>query len=121
MANDLNRTALCGRLTQDSKISYTTTGVAVTEFSIAVNRSRKQGDQWIDDPSFFAIKAFGKVGENIQPYLTKGKQVVIDGYLKQERWEYEGQKQSRVLVHAEQIQLLGGGQKESDQGYGYGV
>lgn len=115
--NDMNHFAAIGRLTADAKISYTTNGSAIVNFSIAVNRSKKQGDEWVDDPSFFACKVFGKQGEALNPYLKKGQQVAIEGYLKQERWQdQEGVHQSRVVLCADNIQLTGGHRDNNDNG-----
>ena len=85
--------------------------------SIAVNRSKKQGDQWVDEVSYFDITIWGKTAENLKPYLLKGKQIAVDGHLKQDRWEKDGQKQSRITVVADSVQLLGG--KNDDGGSGY--
>lgn len=103
---DLNKLQIIGRLTQDAALNYTPSGTAAANFSIAVDHmKRKDGTT---DTSFFNCKVFGKLAENLNSYLTKGKQVAISAYLKQERWEKDGQKQSRVILNCEEIQLLGG-------------
>lgn len=128
MANDINKTVVVGRLTKDMELAYTSGGLCIGKFSIAVNRDRKSGDEWVQDVSYFEVKCFGKIAENLKPYLTKGQQVVVDGFLKQERWEKDGEKNSKVTIGAENIQLVGG-KKEGTQdnggygnsnGYGYG-
>jgi single-strand DNA-binding protein len=113
--NDVNRVTLIGRLTRDCELKYTATGTAVCKFSIAVNRSVKRGEQWEDEPSYFDIVLWGKQGEALDKYLIKGKQVGIDGELRQDRWQQDGQNRSKVEVIASNIQLLGGGKNESDQ------
>jgi single-strand DNA-binding protein len=105
---DLNQVTLIGRLTRDSELKYTAGGVAVCKFSIAVNRSRKVNDRWEDEANFFDVVLFGKQGEVLNQYLLKGKQVGIDGELRQERWEKDGQNRSRVEIAANSVQLLGG-------------
>lgn len=105
---DINKTVLVGRLTRDIEITYTNSSAAIGNLSIAVNRSRKQNDQWIDEASFFDVKIYGKMAESLRPYLTKGKQIAVEGFLKQERWQKDGQNFSRVTVGAENVQLLGG-------------
>lgn len=107
MAEDLNRVVLVGRLTRDAELMYTNSGFALCKFSVAVNRRRKSGDQWIEEASFFDISIWGKRGESLNPYLTKGQQVAIEGQLRQDRWEQDGQKRSRIVVDASNIQLLG--------------
>jgi len=106
MANDMNTVNLIGRVTRDTELKYTNSGLAVGSVSIAVNLSEKHGDKWEYVASFFEVKAFGKQIEAIARYLTKGQQVGITGKLKQERWEKDGQKQSRVVIIADNIQLL---------------
>lgn len=110
---DLNHVVLIGRLTQDigsdeRSFGYTSSGQARANVSIAVNRSKKSGEQWIDEVNYFNVTIWGKTAENLKPYLTKGKQICVEGHLKQDRWEKDGQKQSRVSVIADSVQLLGG-------------
>lgn len=105
---DINRVTLIGRLTKDSDLKYTQGGLAISNFSIAVNRRRKSGDQWIDEVSYFDINLYGKPAESLKQYLTKGKQIAVDGELRQDRWEKDGQNHSRVVIVANNVQLLGG-------------
>ena len=106
---DINRVFLVGRLTRDAELRYTTSATAVAKFSIAVNRSKKSGDQWEEEVSYFDIVLWGKIAEGLSKYLLKGKQVAVDGELRQSRWEQDGQNRSRIEIHASNIQLLGGG------------
>jgi len=110
---DLNHVVLIGRLTRDlasdeRSFSYVGNGLARANVSIAVNRSRKNGDQWIDEVNYFDVTIWGKTAENLKPYLTKGKQICVEGYLKQDRWEKDGQKFSKISIAATNVQLLGG-------------
>lgn len=108
---DINDLVIIGRLTRDisgSDFCYTTGGTARLNLSIAVNRSEKRGGEWADKASFFDVTVWGKTAENIKPYLNKGKQIAIDGYLDQQRWEKDGYKYSKVVIIANTVQLLGG-------------
>lgn len=116
--NDLNHVVLIGRLTQDAELKYTQNGYAISSFSIAVNRSRKNGEQWVEEANFFEVSLFGKSAENLKPYLVKGKQVAIDGELRQDRWESEGQKRSKVVIVANSVQLVGGNNGSNGQSAG---
>ncbi len=109
MANDINTVVLVGRLTRDAELKYTNTGTAVCKFSLAVNRRKRSGEQWTDEVSYFDIVLWGKQGEAIHQYLGKGKQVAVNGELRQNRWEQDGQKRSKVEINANNVQLLGGG------------
>ena len=118
---DLNSVIEIGRLTRDISerdFAYTTAGKARLNFSIAVNRSEKRGGEWADKVSFFDVTVWGKTAENIRPYLHKGKQIAVDGYLDQQRWEKDGVKYSKVVIIADNVQLLGGnenGQQSAPQ------
>ena len=116
MANDLNTVMIIGRLTRYMEVRYTAGGMAIGSFSIAVNRRVKKGEGWADEASFFDCTAFGKTAENLIPYMVKGKQVAVLGSLKQERWESEGQNRSKILIIAENIQLLGGDKNTQGSG-----
>lgn len=107
MAN-LNSVILIGRLTRDSELKYINTGTAVTKFSIANNHKKKSGDQWIEESNFFDVVLWGKIGETLNQYLIKGKEVAIQGELRQQRWDQDGQKRSKIEIVANNIQLLSG-------------
>lgn len=104
---DINSVIIVGRLTRDIEIKYTNSGTEIGKLGIAVNRRVKKNDQWTEEVSFFDVTVWGKTAEALQPYLTKGKQIGVDGELRQNRWEQEGQKRSRVEISANNIQLLG--------------
>ena len=108
---DLNHVIEIGRLTRDISerdFGYTTGGTARLNLSIAVNRSVKKNGAWTDSVSYFDVTVWGKTAENIKAYLHKGKQIAIDGYLDQQRWEKDGVKYSKVVIIADNVQLLGG-------------
>lgn len=107
---DINHVVLTGRLTRDAEVKYTADGQGVCRFSVAVNRRRKQGEQWVDEADFFDVVVWGRQGETLSRYLVKGKLVGIDGTLRQERWEQGGQNRSKVEVMATNLQLFGGGE-----------
>ena len=116
---DTNSIILIGRITKDCgaderSFSYVGNGTAKAIVSLAVNRSVKKGDKWEDEVSFIDVTIWGKTAENLKSNLVKGKQICVCGYLKQDRWEKDGQKQSRLNVIAESVQLLGGGNKQND-------
>jgi single-strand DNA-binding protein len=106
---DINHVVLVGRLTRNAELKYTNSGAAVSKFSIAINQRRKKDDQWVDESHFFDIVLWGKSAEAINQYLVKGKQVGVEGQLRQNRWEQEGQSRSKVEIFATNVMLLGGG------------
>jgi single-strand DNA-binding protein len=105
---DINRVVLIGRLTRDAELKYTSGGQAVCKFSVAVNRRKKNGEQWEDEANYFDVVLWGRQGENINQYLIKGKTVGIDGELRQDRWQQDGQNRSKFEIVAANVQLLGG-------------
>ncbi|MDR1419190.1 MAG: single-stranded DNA-binding protein [Treponema sp.] len=115
---DLNHVTLIGRLTRDAELKYTSGGQAVCKFSIAVNRRRKNGDQWEDEPNFFDIVLWGRQGESLNQYLVKGKMIGVDGELRQDRWQQDGQNRSKVEIVANNLQLLGGSASSPSGSYG---
>lgn len=120
---DLNVVTVVGRLVRDcgqQEFSYLQSGTAVAKISIAVNRSKKQADgSWVDEASFFDVAIFGKTAENLHPYLQKGKQVVIKGFLKQDRWQDKqtGEYRSKISIVADEVQLLGGQNQQQGGNY----
>lgn len=107
---DINHVVLVGRLTRDAELRYTQNGTPIVKFSIAVNRRKKASDEWVEEVSFFDVVFWGKMGESINQYLVKGKQVAVTGELRQNRWEQDGQPRSKVEVIASNLQLLGSAQ-----------
>jgi len=111
---DINQVALVGRLTRDVELKYTNSGFAIANLSLAVNRRVKRDDTWQDEGNFFNCVLIGKRAEGLAQYLVKGKQIGIQGELRQNRWEQDGQPRSKVEIFINDIQLLGG--RSSEQG-----
>lgn len=118
MAN-LNKVLLIGRLTRDPESRTTPSGASVTAFGLAVNRvyTKRDSGEKVEETCFVDIEAWGRTGENIQRYMTKGRQIFVEGRLKFDSWEREGQRRSKLSVVAENCQFLGG---RDDNGGGGG-
>ncbi|MCE1207309.1 MAG: single-stranded DNA-binding protein [Spirochaetia bacterium] len=114
---DINVVVLVGRLTRDAELKYAKNGTAIVHFSIAVNRSRKQDDEWVDEPNFFDIDYFGKSAESVSKYLLKGQMIGVEGELRQDRWEQDGQARSKVSIVANNVKLLGSNPGSTGGGY----
>ncbi len=106
-----NRVILAGNLVRDPEIRYLPSGLSVTSFSIAVNSRFRQNNELREEVSYFDIVVFGKLGENCAEYLSKGRPVLVEGRLRQRRWESEGTKRSKIEVVAGAVQFLGAGTK----------
>ncbi|RMD46461.1 MAG: single-stranded DNA-binding protein [Aquificota bacterium] len=103
----LNKVFLIGRLTRDPEIRFLPSGTQITSFSIAVNRPYKVGDQWKEETYFFDIESFGYLAERLGKQLSKGTQILIEGSLRQDRWETSaGEKRNKVKIVADKVNLL---------------
>ena len=104
-----NRVILVGNVTRDIELRYTQSGLAVTDLGLAVNDRRKnQAGEWIDETTFLDVTLWGRQAEVASEYLSKGSPVLIEGRLKLDTWEQEGQKRSKLRVVGERMQMLGG-------------
>jgi single-strand DNA-binding protein len=118
MAGSINHVVLVGNLTRNAELKYTNSGMAISTFSLAVNQRRKKDEQWVDEAHFFDIEYFGKAAEAVNQYLVKGKQVGVEGSLRQDRWEKDGQARSKVKITAFNVMLLGGRPQSQAPGAG---
>ena len=120
----LNKVFLIGNLTRDPEVRYLPSGTALTEFDLAVNRRFKgrEGDQK-EETVFIRIVTWSKLAEICGQYLKKGRQVLVEGRLKQDTWEAKdgSGKRSRIDIVAETVQFLGSpSSKEDRSGGGHG-
>lgn len=116
-----NRVILLGNLTRDVEVKYLQSGTAVAEVGLAVNDRRKDAktNQWIDETTFVDVTFWGRTAEIAAEYLGKGSPVLVEGRLKLDQWETEGQKRSKLRVVCERMQMVGskgGGQGKSGGG-----
>lgn len=100
---------MIGNLTRDPELRFSAGGTAVAKLGLAVNHRYKKNDQNIEEVSFFDIVVFGKQAEVCADYLTKGRNVLVEGRLRQNRWEKDGQKRSKVEVVADRVRFMGSG------------
>ncbi len=103
-----NRVILVGNLTRDPELRYIPSGTAVSEIGLAVNDRVKKNDQWVDETTFVDVTLWGRTAEVANEYLSKGSSVLIEGRLKLDSWEKDGQKRSKLRVVGEKMQMLGG-------------
>jgi len=117
----LNKVFLIGNLTRDPELRVTPKGTAICQFGLAVNRQFKdESGQTRDETSFIDIEAWGKQGELVSKYLTKGSPAMVEGRLKLDQWEdkQSGQKRSKLKVVLENVQFLSGGNRGGQGGGG---
>ena len=102
-----NRVVLVGNLTRDVDLRYTPSQTAVTDIGLAVNDRVKRNNEWVDEATFVDVTLWGRQAEVANEYLSKGAPVLIEGRLKLDTWEQEGQKRSKLRVVGEKMQMLG--------------
>jgi single-strand DNA-binding protein len=123
MAN-LNKVLLIGRLTRDPESRSLKSGTAVVSFGLAVNRTytRQDSGEKVEETCFLDVEAWGRTGETIVRYMKKGRQIFIEGRLKLDTWEKDGQKRSKLSVVVENFQFIDGqGGGEGGEGGGGGA
>ena len=103
----INKTIISGNLTRDAEVKRTQSGMAIVTFCVAVNERRKnnQTGEWDDYANFIDVTWFGTRAEKCAGVLVKGAKVTVEGHLRQERWEREGQKHSKLCVILDEIEL----------------
>ena len=100
---DLAKALIIGRLTQDPEIRYTPKGMAVATMRVAVNY---RGRDRSEESSFFDVVAFGKLAEICGEYLSKGRAILVDGRLRERRWESKEGRRSRFEIVASTVEFL---------------
>lgn len=119
MAN-YNRVVLIGNLTKDIELRRTQSGADVADFNLAINERRRDNNgNTIEEVTFVGVTVWGKTAVFASEYGRKGAQVFVEGKLRQEQWEQEGQRKSKTKVVCERLLLLGSrsdGQRQTNGG-----
>ena len=103
-----NRVILVGNVTRDPELRYIPSGTAVTDIGLAVNDRRKNASgEWVEETTFVDVTLWGRQAEVAGEYLSKGSPVLIEGRLKLDTWESDGQKRSKLKVIGDRMQMLG--------------
>lgn len=103
---DLNTVKIKGNLTKDPEFKHTASGKSVCVISIASNHAYSKNGKRTTEVSYFDVEAWGVIAENCVKSLKKGNGVIVEGRLKQDRWEKNGKAQSRIKITANNIQFL---------------
>ena len=111
----MNCVNLIGRLTKDPDVRHTESSMTIARFSIAIDRGKdKNGeDKGVDYPS---IVCFGKTAELVEKYLSKGRQIGVQGKIQTGTYEKDGKKYYNTEVLADRIEFLGKGEQKKDEG-----
>ena len=95
-----------GNLTRDPEMKFIPSGKAVCSLSIANNRVYTKNGEKITEVSYFDVEVWGLAAENCSKYLIKGSGIIVEGRLRQDRWEKDGKTQSRVRITANAVHFL---------------
>lgn len=101
----MNRVMLIGRLGRDPEFRYTPSGTAIAKFSLATDRRKRNGEE--QPPDWHRITVWSTLAEICAQYLTKGKQVMIEGRIKYGSYDKDGVKHYTTDIIAENLQMLG--------------
>jgi len=122
VAGSINRVIIVGNLTRDPELRATPTGMSVCGLRIAVNDRVKDPNtgEWGDKANYFNVTIFGQQGERYAEWLSKGRQVAIDGKLRWREWQtQDGQKREAVEIIADNVQMIGPREGGGNQGGGW--
>jgi single-strand DNA-binding protein len=105
----VNKVILVGNLGRDAEVKVTASGQSVASFSIATTETWTKDGEKKEKTEWHRIVLWGRQADTLQPYLTKGKQIYVEGRLETRQWEKDGQKHYTTEIKADRIVLLGGG------------
>lgn len=113
----LNKVLLMGNLTRNPELRYTPNGVAVCQFGLAVNRRFLSAGQERSETCYVDILVWGRQGETVNQYMTKGSPIFLEGRLQMDQWEDKetGNKRSKLQIVAETVQFIGSRQGGADR------
>ena len=100
---NINKVFLAGNLTRDVVVRKTKGGLKVGDFGLAINRKKKDGTEEV---CFLDVTVWGDQADLCEQYLAKGKPALVEGYIRYETWESEGQKKSKHKVVASKVEFL---------------
>lgn len=106
----INRVFVMGHLGHNPELRTTPKGVATCELNLATNRSRKDGEEWVEETEWHRVVLWDQRAETAARFLVKGSAVAVEGRLKTESWDDKqtGQRRQRTVIVAEQLHLVGG-------------
>ncbi len=117
---DFNHVGMIGRLTRNCERTNFQSG-GMLKMDIAVSDDVKKDGQYQSESYFFRVQIYGKVIDSLEQYLTKGRQILVNGKLVQQRWEDRstGKQKSSVVIVADSIQLLAAPKAQTSEGNPY--
>ena len=111
-----NKVMLIGHLGSDPEVRYTPSGVKTCRFSLATSEKFEQNGEMREKTEWHNVIAWNKLADICEQYLSKGKQVFIEGKIRYESWEKDGVKHYSTKIIANTMKMLG--KKDSSSGSG---
>lgn len=111
----INNVNISGNLGRDAELKSTASGTPALQFSVCVNDRTNQNGQWVDRPNWVPCVMYGNRANALAQHLLKGTKVSIAGKLRQNQWERDGQKHSRLEVIVNEIELMGSRSQQNQQ------
>ncbi len=111
----VNKAILVGNLGRDAEVKVTASGQSVASFSIATTETWTKDGEKKEKTEWHRIVLWGRQADTLQPYLTKGKQIYVEGRIETRQWEKDGQKHYTTEIKADRIVLLGGGARGGER------
>lgn len=103
----MNRACIIGRVVADPELKDAG-GTPVVNLRVAYNTRRKIDGEWTEVGNFVNVTVFGKQAENVAKYVSKGREIGVDGRLEIRQYEHEGVKRESVEITADQVRFIGG-------------
>jgi single-strand DNA-binding protein len=104
-----NKVILLGNLTRDPEHRVTASGSSICKLGVAVSRNFQTRDgEKREETTFVDVDAFGRQAEVISKYMRKGRPILVEGRLRLDQWESNGEKRSKMVVVLENFQFVGG-------------
>jgi len=118
----VNKAIVIGNLGKDPELRHTSSGQAVTELTIATNeRYKDKSGEWQERTEWHRVVVWGRQAENASRYLSKGRQVYVEGRLQTREWtDRDGNKRYTTEIVAQNVQFLSGGDRQSGGRYNDG-
>lgn len=111
----VNKVILIGNLGADPETRETKSGSSVGNLRIATNERRKIDGEWADHTEWHRVTVFGKTAENCEKYLSKGRQVYVEGRIQTRQWkDKEGNDKYTTEIVADQVRFLSGASEGGD-------
>jgi len=99
-----NTITIIGNVTRDPELRYLTSGTALAQLGVAVNRRYQQNGEWQEDTSFFDVVCWRELADNVSESISKGDRIIVTGRLEQRSWEtQDGEKRSKVEIVADEV------------------